>query len=215
MPDRAKRDKEPGRSIKRVRDRNDKVCGVHKVWRRMRREDFAIARRTVARPMKEPGLEGVLRGKKVRAAIPDKFRACPPDRVKRQFKVPAPDRLRVSDLTHAAAWRGFVHVAFVIDAFAHRIAGWRVSRTAHAGFVPDALEQAVHRRQPGAGPVHHPDRGSQYPSIRYTERLAEAGIEPCAGSVGDSHDNALAETIDGLFKAARLSTAVALCPFAI
>ncbi len=109
--------------------------------------------------------------------------------------------LWVSDFTYVATWQGFVHVAFVIDAFARRIVGWRVSRTAHAGFVLDALEQAVHQRQPGSGLVHHSDRGSQYLSIRYTERLAEAGIEPSVGSVGDSYDNALAETINGLFKA--------------
>ena len=119
----------------------------------------------------------------------------------RQFRVSAPDRLWVSDFTYVATWTGFVYVAFVIDAFARRIVGWRVSRKAHAGFVLDALDQAVHQRQPGAGLVHHSDRGSQYLSIKYTERLAEACIEPSVGSVGDSYDNALAETINGLFKA--------------
>jgi transposase InsO family protein len=109
--------------------------------------------------------------------------------------------LWVSDFTYVATWQGFVYVAFVIDAFARRIVGWRVSRTANAGFVLDALEQAVHQRQPGSGLEHHSDRGSQYLSIRYTDRLAEAGIEPSVGSVGDSYDNALAETINGLFKA--------------
>jgi transposase InsO family protein len=143
----------------------------------------------------------VIRGKKIKTTLPDKAQPCPLDKVNRQFRVPAPDMLWVSDFTYVAAWQGFVYVAFVIDAFARRIVGWRVSRTAHAGFVLDALEQAVHQRRPGAGLVHHSDRGSQYLSIKYTERLAEAGIEPSVGSVGDSYDNALAETINGLFKA--------------
>ncbi|KHQ50015.1 Mobile element protein [Mameliella alba] len=160
-----------------------------------------MARCTVARLMKDLGLEGIIRGKNHRTTIPDKSQPCPLDKVNRQFKAPAPNMLWVSDFTYVATWQGFVHVAFVIDAFARRIVGWRVSRTAHAGFVLDALEQAVHQRQPGSGLVHHSDRGSQYLSIRYTERLAEAGIEPSVGSVGDSYDNALAETINGLFKA--------------
>lgn len=151
--------------------------------------------------MKDMGLQGAIRGKLHRTTIPDKKAPCPLDRVNRQFRVPAPNQLWVSDFTYVATWQGFVYVAFVIDAFARRIVGWRVSRTAHAGFVLDALEQAVHQRQPGAGLVHHSDRGSQYLSIRYTERLAEAGIEPSVGSVGDSYDNALAETINGLYKA--------------
>ena len=145
--------------------------------------------------------KGSLRGKPHKTTIPDKKAPCPLDKVNRQFRVPAPNLLWVSDFTYVATWQGVVYVAFVIDAFARRIVGWRVSRTAHAGFVLDALEQAVHQRQPGAGLVHHSDRGSQYLSIKYTERLAEAGIEPSVGSVGDSHDNALAETINGLFKA--------------
>ncbi len=151
--------------------------------------------------MKEMGLEGVIRDKKTRTTIPDKAQPCPLDKVNRHFRVPAPHMLWVSDFTYVATWQGFVYVAFVIDAFARRIVGWRVSRTPHAGFVLDALEQAVHQRQPGSGLVHHSDRGSQYLSIKYTERLAEAGIEPSVGSVGDSYDNALAETINGLFKA--------------
>ncbi len=125
------------------------------------------------------------------------------DKVNRQFRAPAPNMLWVSDFTYIATWRGFVYVAFVIDAYARRIVGWRVSRTAHSSFVLDALEQAVHERRPAKGTrlVHHSDRGSQYLSIRYTERLAKAGIEPSVGSVGDSYDNTLAETINGLFKA--------------
>src|SRR6056297_18359 len=151
--------------------------------------------------MKDMGLLGAIRGKPHRTTVPGKALPCPLDKVNRQFRVPAPDRLWVSDFTYVATWTGFVYVAFVVDAFARRIVGWRVSRTAHAGFVLDALEQAVHQRQPGSGLVHHSDRGSQYLSIRYTERLGEAGIEPSVGSVGDSYDNALAETINGLFKA--------------
>ena len=201
MSDRAKRDVTLKPEIERVWEQNYKVYGVRKVWHQMRREGFDVARCTVARLMKELGLEGIIRGKKHRTTIPDKSQPCPLDKVNRQFKAPAPNMLWVSDFTYVATWQGFVHVAFVIDAFARRIVGWRVSRTAHAGFVLDALEQAVHQRQPGSGLVHHSDRGSQYLSIRYTERLAEAGIEPSVGSVGDSYDNALAETINGLFKA--------------
>lgn len=199
--DRARRDEVLRPEIERVFAANFKVYGVRKVWRQMRREGFDVARCTVARLMKDMGLQGVIRGKPYRTTIPDKTAPCPLDRVNRQFHVPAPNTLWVSDFTYVATWQGFVHVAFVIDAFARRIVGWRVSRTAHAGFVLDALEQAVHQRRPGAGLVHHSDRGSQYLSIKYTERLAEAGIEPSVGSVGDSYDNALAETINGLFKA--------------
>lgn len=201
LSDRAKRDKTLRPEIERVWEQNYKVYGVRKVWHQMRREGFDVARCTVARLMNDMGLEGVIRGKKAKTTIPDKALLCPLDKVNRQFKAPAPDILWVSDFTYVATWQGFVYVAFVIDAFARRIVGWRVSRTAHAGFVLDALEQAVHQRQPGSGLVHHSDRGSQYLSIKYTERLAEAGIEPSVGSVGDSYDNALAETINGLFKA--------------
>ena len=133
----------------------------------------------------------------------DKAAPCPLDQVNRQFHAPAPNRLWVSDFTYVATWAGFVYVAFVIDVYARYIVGWRVSRTAHASFVLDALEQAIHDRKPvhRGGLIHHSDRGSQYLSIKYTERLAEAGIEPSVGSVGDSYDNALAETINGLYKA--------------
>ena len=199
--ERARRDDVLRPEIRRVFEENFGVYGVRKVWRQLRREGFDVARCTVARLMKDLGIQGVIRGKPVRTTIADKTTPCPLDRVNRQFRVPAPNMLWVSDFTYVATWQGFVHVAFVIDAFARRIVGWRVSRTAHAGFVLDALEQAVHQRRPGAGLVHHSDRGSQYLSIRYTERLAEAGIEPSVGNVGDSYDNALAETINGLFKA--------------
>jgi len=149
------------------------------------------------------GLAGVIRGKPVRTTISDKAAPCPLDHVNRQFQVPHPNALWVSDFTYVATWTGFVYVAFVIDAYARRIVGWRASRTAHTGFVLDALEQALHDRRPihRGGLVHHSDRGSQYVSIKYTERLAEAGVEPSVGSVGDSYDNALAETINGLYKA--------------
>jgi transposase InsO family protein len=153
--------------------------------------------------MRTVGLQGVIRGKPVRTTIGDKAASCPLDHVNRQFKAEHPNALWLSDFTYVATWAGFVYVAFVIDAYARRIVGWRVNRTAHASFVLDALEQALHERQPlhRGGLVHHSDRGSQYVSIRYTERLADAGIEPSVGSVGDSYDNALAETINGLYKA--------------
>src|SRR5690554_6668152 len=200
---RAKRDAVLKVEVRRVFNENFGVYGVRKVWRQMKREGFDIARCTVARLMKSMGLEGVIRGKPVRTTISDKAAPCPLDKVNRQFQAPAPNRLWVSDFTFVSTWKGFVYVAFVIDAYARRIVGWRVSRTAHACFVLDALEQALHDRRPvhGGGLVHHSDRGSQYVSIRYSDRLAEAGIEPSVGSVGDSYDNALAETINGLYKA--------------
>lgn len=162
-----------------------------------------MARCTVARLMRAMGLAGVIPGKAVRTTIGDRSAPCPLDRVNQQFSAPAPNMLWVSDFTYVATWAGFVYVAFVIDTFARRIVGWRASRTAHAGFVLDALEQALHDRRPtrSGGLIHYSDRGSQYVSIRYSERLAEAGIEPSVGSVGDSYDNALAETINGLYKA--------------
>jgi putative transposase len=200
---RAKRDEVLKSEIRRVFEENFQVYGVRKVWRQLGREDIAVARCTVARLMKAMGLQGAVRGKPAPTTVSDKGAPCPLDRVNRQFRAPQPNVLWVSDFTYVATWTGFVYVAFVIDAFARRIVGWRVSRTAHAGFVLDALEQALHERRPvrGTGLVHHSDRGVQYVSIKYTERLAEAGIEPSVGSVGDSYDNALAETINGLFKA--------------
>jgi transposase InsO family protein len=200
---RAKRDEVLKSEIRRVFEENFRVYGVRKLWRQLGREGHAVARCTVARLMKAMGLQGAVRGKPVRTTVSDKAVPCPLDRVNRQFRAPQPNVLWVSDFTYVATWTGFVYVAFVINAFARRIVGWRVSRTAHASFVLDALEQALHERRPlrGAGLVHHSDRGVQYVSIKYTERLAEAGIEPSVGSVGDSYDNALAETINGLFKA--------------
>jgi len=203
LPARAQRDITLRTEIRRVYEENFRVYGVRKVWRQLLREGTAVARCTVARLMRAMGLRGVVRGKRVRTTISNPAAPCPLDRVNRQFKAPRPNALWVSDFTYVATWAGFVYVAFVIDVFARRIVGWRVSRTAHAGFVLDALEQALHERRPvrGGGLVHHSDRGVQYVSIKYTERLAAAGIEPSVGSVGDSYDNALAETINGLYKA--------------
>jgi transposase InsO family protein len=202
-PPRHQRDAVLRVEIRRVFDENFQVYGVRKVWRQLVREGEDVARCTVARLMRAMGLQGVIRGRRVRTTISDKSAPCPLDRVNRQFRAPRPNVLWVSDFTYVATWMGFVYVAFVIDAYARRIVGWRVSRSAHAGFVLDALEQALHDRRPvcGSGLVHHSDRGVQYVSIKYTERLAEAGLEPSVGSVGDSYDNALAETINGLFKA--------------
>lgn len=200
---RARRDAALTIEVRRVFEANFRVYGVRKVWRQLQREGFDVARCTVARLMRAMGLAGVIRGKPVRTTVGDRSAPCPLDRVNRQFRAPAPNMLWVSDFTYVATWTGFVYVAFVIDTFARRIVGWRASRTAHAGFVLDALEQALHDRRPtrSGGLIHHSDRGSQYVSIKYSERLAEAGIEPSVGSVGDSYDNALAETINGLYKA--------------
>ena len=200
---RARRDMALKPEIARVFAENFEVYGVRKVWRQLQRESFDVARCTVERLMRGMGLQGVIRGKPVRTTISDKAAPCPLDHVNRQFHAPRPNALWVSDFTYVSTWTGFVYVAFVIDVYARRIVGWRTSRTAHASFVLDALEQALHDRRPvhRGGLVHHSDRGSQYLSIKYTERLAEAGIEPSVGSVGDSYDNALAETINGLYKA--------------
>jgi len=190
---RAKRDEGLMPEVQRVFEENFRVYGVRKVWRQLKREGHEVARCTVARLMQTLGLQGVIRGKPVRTTISDKATPCPLDHVNRQFKAARPNALWLSDFTYVATWAGFVYVAFIIDAYARRIVGWRVSRTAHAGFVLDALEQALHDRRPlhRGGLVHHSDRGSQYVSIKYTERLVEAGIEPSVGSVGDSYDNAL------------------------
>lgn len=203
LPARTRRDAELKGDIQRVFQDNFEVYGARKVWRQLRREGRDVARCTVERLMRDLDLKGVVRGKTVRTTVSDKSAPCPLDRVNRQFQAPRPDALWVADFTYVATWIGFVYVAFVIDTYARRIVGWRVSRTAHAGFVLDALEQALCQRRPtkGGGLVHHSDRGAQYVSIKYTDRLAEAGVEPSVGSVGDSYDNALAETINGLYKA--------------
>jgi len=203
LSNRARRDETLKLEVKRVFAGNFNVYGARKVWWQLQRDGFSLARCTVERLMRRMGLKGVVRGKPVRTTISGPAESCPLDRVHRQFHAPTPNRLWLSDFTYVATWSGFVYVAFVIDAYARRIVGWRVSRTAHAGFVLDALEQALHERRPvrGGTLVHHSDRGSQYVSIKYTDRLVEAGIEPSVGTVGDSYDNALAETINGLYKA--------------
>ena len=203
QPRRMQRDDVLSQDIRRVWDQNFQVYGVRKVWRQLHREGRVVARCTVTRLMKRLGLRGVVRGKAVKTTVRDPARPCPLDRVNRQFRADRPNALWVSDFTYVSTWQGMAYVAFVIDVFARRIVGWRVSRTAHTDFVLDALEQAVHERGPAVTGrlIHHSDRGSQYVSIRYTERLAETGIEPSVGSVGDSYDNALAETINGLYKA--------------
>jgi putative transposase len=189
--------------IQRVWEANMKVYGADKVWRQLQREQQAVARCTVERLMRQIGIQGARRGKTVRTTIADTAAPCPSDRVNRQFKANRPNQLWVSDFTYVSTWQGWLYVAFVIDVFARRIVGWRVSSSMQTDFVLDALEQALYDRQPerGNGLIHHSDRGSQYVSIRYSERLAEAGIEPSVGSRGDSYDNALAETINGLYKA--------------
>jgi len=199
---RAQRDAELAPKIEQVWNANFQVYGADKVWKQMNREGLRVARCTVERLMKRMGLQGAMRGKVVRTTVPDANAPCPLDRVNRHFKADRPDQLWVSDFTYVSTWQGWLYVAFVIDVYARRIVGWRVSKTMHTDFVLDALEQALYARQPDRDQlVHHSDRGSQYVSIRYTERLAEAGIEPSVGSRGDSYDNALAETINGLYKA--------------
>ena len=202
LPTRAQRDIELMPQIKRVWQSNMQVYGADKVWRQMNREGIPVARCTVERLMGHLGLVGARRGKIVRTTTPDKAVPCPLDRVNRQFRADRPNQLWVSDFTYVSTWQGWLYVAFVIDVFARRIVGWRVSRSMQTDFVLDALEQALYARQPELKDtlIHHSDRGSQYVSIRYTERLSEAGIEPSVGSKGDSYDNALAETINGLYK---------------
>ena len=189
--------------MQRVWQSNMQVYGAEKVWRQLNREGVPVARCTVERLMRQLGLQGVRRGKTPRTTLPDPKAPCPLDRVNRQFRAERPNQLWVSDFTYVSTWQGWVYVAFVVDVFSRRIVGWRQSSSMHTEFVLDALEQALYERRPTEddGLVHHSDRGSQYLSIRYSERLAEAGIEPSVGSRGDSYDNALAETINGLYKA--------------
>ena len=200
---RAQRDEVLVQHVQRVWRANLQVYGADKVWRQLHREGHAVARCTVERLMRRQGLRGVVRGKVVRTTISDAKAPCPLDRVNRQFKAQRPNQLWVSDFTYVSTWQGWMYVAFVVDVFARRIVGWRASSSMHTDFVLDALEQALMARQPERdySLIHHSDRGSQYVSIRYGERLAEAGIEPSVGSKGDSYDNALAETINGLYKA--------------
>ncbi|EMV2795499.1 IS3 family transposase [Escherichia coli] len=196
---RAQRDDWLKKEIQRVYDENHKVYGVRKVWRQLLREGIRVARCTVARLMAVMGLAGVLRGKKVRTTISRKAVAAG-DRVNRQFVAERPDQLWVADFTYVSTWQGFVYVAFIIDVFAGYIVGWRVSSSMETTFVLDALEQALWARRP-SGTIHHSDKGSQYVSLAYTERLKEAGLLASTGSTGDSYDNAMAESINGLYKA--------------
>jgi transposase InsO family protein len=201
-PPRERRDESLKTEIRRVFEENFRVYGAHKIWKQLNREGIEVARCTVARLMRALGVRGVVRGKKFKTTIPDELADRRQDRVNRTFTVSRPNALWVADLTYVATWRGLIYVAFVIDAFARRIVGWRVSSSLRSDIALDALEQALYDREIDDSEqlIHHSDRGVQYVSIRYTERLAEAGIEPSVGSVGDSYDNALAETIIGLYK---------------
>ena len=200
-PARSVRDGALRAEIERVWKENQAVYGARKVWIQLGREDFAVARCTVERLMTQMGLRGAIRGGAFkRTTVADESAQRPADLVKRDFSADRPNRLWVADLTYVATWAGFVYVAFVVDVFSRRIVGWRVSNSLRSDLALDALEQALCARPDTADLIHHSDRGGQYLSIRYSERLAEAGIEPSVGSVGDSYDNALAETINGLFK---------------
>lgn len=187
--------------IKRLWEANHDVYGARKIWHALRRDGTSVARCTVERLMKQMGLRGVVRGKKVITTTPDSAQPCPLDKVNRKFHAERPNQLWISDFTYVSSWQGMVYVAFVIDVFSRRIVGWKVSTSMTAEFVLHALNQAITTRLPDQEElIHHSDRGSQYLSITYSERLIEAKIEASVGSVGDSYDNAMAETIIGLFK---------------
>ena len=201
LPERVVRDTQLREEIERVWKEHFGVYGARKVWRQLKREKIDVARCTVERLMREMGLEGAIRGRKYKkTTIVDEASERPADLVHRDFTADRPNRLWVADLTYVATWVGFVYVAFITDVFSRKIVGWRVSNSLRSDLALDALEQALHARPGIDALVHHSDRGVQYLSIRYTERLAEAGIEPSVGTVGDSYDNALAETINGLYK---------------
>lgn len=197
---RARRDADLEVEIIRVWNENFRAYGAYKVWRQLNREGIDVARCTVERLMRKLGIRGVVRGKGYKTTVPDLGAERPADLVKRVFKATAPNRLWVADITFVATWRGPVYVAFVIDVYSRMIVGWRVWNRLKTDLVLDALEQALHARDISSRLIHHSDRGSQYLSIRYTERLGEAGIESSVGSTGDSYDNAMAESIIGLFK---------------
>lgn len=199
-PARWHRDEALKLEIVRIWHEHKQVYGAYKVWKQLHRESVPAARCTTERLMRSLGLRGAVRGKVFKTTIPDEAAERPADLVERRFVATAPDQLWVADITYVATWRGFVFVAFVIDVFARRIVGWRVSTSLKTDLVLDALEQAVHDRGKADGLIHHSDRGTQYLSFRYSERLADAGIVASVGSVGDSYDNALAETINGLYK---------------
>ena len=200
---RARRDDATMEQIRRVHEASFGLYGTRKVWHQLRREGIKVAKCTVERLMRAMGLAGIRRGKTCITTVSNPKAPCPLDKVNREFKVERPNALWVVDFTYVHTWIGFVYVAFVIDAYARRIVGWKVSTSATASFVLDALEQAIHARRPSAedGLIHHSDRGVQYLAMSYTQRLAEAELVPSVGSVGDSYDNALAETINGLYKA--------------
>jgi putative transposase len=189
-------------AIGRVHRDNFGVYGVEKVWRQLQREAMAVGRDRVARLMHDLGLAGAVRGKKARTTIPDGVGARPADLVDRQFAAAAPNRLWVADLTYVSTWSGFAYTAFLVDAFSRAIVGWRVATSLRTDLALDALEMAIWARHPTSADalVHHSDRGVQYLAIRYTERLAEQGAVTSVGSRGDSYDNALAETVVGLYK---------------
>jgi len=202
LPARAKRDRFLTEEILRVWKENFCVYGVRKMWKQLEREGIDAARCTVERLMRKNQLQGAIRGKKFRTTVTDDSSARPLDLVDRDFNATRPNQLWVSDFTYVATWRGFTYVAFVIDVFARKIVGWRASTSMRADLVLDALEQALYDRTDADQDrlVHHSDQGMQYLSIRYTERLAEAGIEPSVGSRGDAYDNAMAESVIGLYK---------------
>ena len=198
---RAKRDEKLRAEIQRVYDENHQVYGADKVWLQLGREGIQVGRCAVERLMRSMGLRGAVRGRAFKVTtVADEALERPADLVKRSFEADRPNKLWVADLTYVATWTGFVYVAFIIDVFSRFIVGWRVSRSLKSDLALDALEQALAARAPDAGLIHHSDRGVQYLSIRYTDRLAEAGVVPSVGSVGDSYDNALAETVNGLYK---------------
>ena len=197
---RARRDETLEVEIQRVWTENRQVYGARKVWKQLNREWVFVARCTVERLMKRLGLQGARRGKRVRTTIPDESAQRPIDLVNRQFVATQPNQLWVADITYVATWSGFAYVAFVIDVFSRYIVGWRVLKSLQTDLVLDALEQALWARGKPKGVIHHSDRGSQYLSIRYSERLSEAGFNASVGSRGDSYDNAMAETINGLYK---------------
>jgi transposase InsO family protein len=201
LPDRVVRDAALREKIGQVWKENFGAYGARKVWYQLGREGTDVARCTIERLMREMGLQGVVRGRKRKTTIPDEMAPRPTDLVQRNFTAERPNQLWVADLTYVATWRGFVYVAFITDVFSRKIVGWRVSSSLRSDLALDALEQALHARAGLSGLVHHSDRGVQYLSIRYTDRLDEMGIAPSVGSVGDSYDNALAETINGLYKA--------------
>ena len=200
LPLRAKRDAFLRQEIRRVWEANFQVYGARKIWRQLNREAIGVARCTVERLMRDMGLQGAVRGKKFKTTIAGDEASRPADLVQRDFTAGRPNELWISDLTYVSTWGGFAYVAFVIDVFARMIVGWRVSNSLKTELPLDALEQALWARRETDGLVHHSDRGCQYLSIRYSERLADAGIVPSVGSVGDSYDNAMAESVIGLYK---------------